>query len=392
MATARPRVGDEQRRARVGVRHLLAPRHRVDDVVAAADAVVALHATDPATVYLSAAARLKAPVADAISAALYDERRLVKLLGMRRTVFTVSRDVAPVVQWSSAVGLLPVERRKLLADLATEGVSDDVEAWLATAMVEVEAVLAERGAATGAELTKAVPALQHRLSGNLPVGSGLVTRVLFLMGVEGRLARGRPRGTWVSSQHEWSTLDAWLPGGLPALDTAAARAELVRRWLARFGPGTEADVVWWTGWTKGHVRAALGAVGAVEVDLDGGVTGYVLADDTAAVKAPAPWAALLPSLDPTAMGWQGREWYLGPHRAPLFDYSGNIGPTVWVDGRIVGGWAQTKAGDLAWRALEDIGRDATALVEREVERTHAFLAGQRVAPRFPTPLQRELAG
>ena len=61
--------------------------------------------------------------------------------------------------------------------------------------------------------------------------------------------------------------------------------------------------------------------------------------------APAePWAALLPALDPTAMGWRERAWYVGEHTAALFDRSGNIGPTAWCDGRIVGGWAQRQDG------------------------------------------------
>ncbi len=391
MAAARPRLTTEQRRARLGVRHLLAPRHRAHDVVAVADGVVALHATDPASVYLAAAARLRAPDAAAIASALYDDRRLVKLLGMRRTVFTVSREVAPLVQWSSAAALQPVERRKLLADLTKEGVSG-AEAWLGAAEADVVSLIRQRSSATGAEISKAVPALRQKLTGGLPVAAGVSTRVLFLLGVQGVLMRGRPRGTWVSSQHEWTLADEWLPGGLGELEPAVARAELVQRWLARFGPGTEADLKWWTGWTFGHVRAALAAVGALVVDLDDGTTGHVLSDDTGAVKAPAPWAALLPALDPTAMGWQARDWYLGPHRAPLFDYSGNIGPTVWWNGRIVGGWAQTKAGAVVWRALEDVGADAVDLIEREVERTQQFLGAVRVSPRFPTPLQRELTG
>ncbi|MDQ0942198.1 hypothetical protein QFZ67_003903 [Streptomyces sp. V1I1] len=55
------RISDEQRRTRLGRRHLLAPSVRADSPVAAADAVVALHATDAATVFLAACARLTAP-------------------------------------------------------------------------------------------------------------------------------------------------------------------------------------------------------------------------------------------------------------------------------------------------------------------------------------------
>ena len=51
--------------------------------------VVALHATDPATVHLSAAARMREPDVAAVERALYDERSLIRMLGMRRTMFVV---------------------------------------------------------------------------------------------------------------------------------------------------------------------------------------------------------------------------------------------------------------------------------------------------------------
>ena len=71
-----------------------------------------------------------------------------------------------------------------------------------------------------------------------------------------------------------------------------------------------------------------------------------------------PWVALLPALDPTTMGWQARDWYLGSHKAQLFDRNGNAGPTIWLDGRIVGGWAIRDAGEVVTGLLEDVGREA----------------------------------
>src|SRR5262249_8620191 len=90
--------------------------------------------------------------------------------------------------------------------------------------------------------------------------------------------------------------------GIAELTTEVARAELVRRWLQAFGPGTLADLRWWTGWTAGEVRQALAAVRAVEVELDGG-TAFLLPQDVEPVPAPEPWVALLPALDPTVMAW-----------------------------------------------------------------------------------------
>ena len=56
------------------------------------------------------------------------------------------------------------------------------------------------------------------------------------------------------------------------------------------------------------------------------------------------------------MGWKHRTWYLGPHRGPLFDRSGNAGPTVWVGGQAVGAWSQRAGGEVVYRLLEDVSR------------------------------------
>ncbi|GAA4934768.1 hypothetical protein GCM10023237_66330 [Streptomyces coeruleoprunus] len=69
---------------------------------------------------------------------------------------------------------------------------------------------------------------------------------------------------------------------------------------------------------------------------------------------------------------------------------GNIGPTVWWGGRIVGGWAQRRDGTLALRLVTDPGRDARAAVEAEADRLTAYLGDRRFTPAYRTPLEREL--
>jgi len=384
-------IGVAERRARLGVRHALAVP--AADVAGAARAVVALHATDPASVVLSALARVPGARAGAVEDALYADRSLVRLLGMRRTVFVVPRDLAPVVQASSTRALRPGERRKVVAMVEQAGLAADGDAWLRAVEDETVVALRARGEATGAQLSAAVAGL--RAQGVVAPGTRneatvrLSTRVLFLLAMDGRIVRGRPVGSWISSQYRWSCAEDWLGAPLDEPPAEVARAELVRRWLARFGPGTVEDLRWWTGWGLRDVRGAAAAAGAVAVDLDG-AAGLVLPGDLDPVEPPASWVALLPALDPTPMGWQRRDWYLGAHRAPLFDRTGNIGPTVWCDGRIVGGWAQRGTGEVAVRLLEDVGAEAAAAVDAAAADLAAAVGDVRVTPRFRTPLEREL--
>jgi hypothetical protein len=117
----------------------------------------------------------------------------------------------------------------------------------------------------------------------------------------------------------------------------------------------------------------------------------VLADDLEPLASPEPAAALLPTLDPTTMGWKERAWYLGPHADVLFDRNGNAGPTVWWDGRVVGGWSQRNDGEIVVRLLEEVGADGVRAVEAEAERLAAWLGDVRLAPGFLPPFHRALS-
>ena len=387
------KIDTAERRRRIAVRHHLAPKARARSVVEAARDLVGLHATDPVSVYLEALARTPKLDVPTMEDALYDERSLLKVLGMRRTMFVVPPDLAPVIQASCTRAIAIAERKRTTQLLASAGVAKDPDRWLRDIEEATMRALEARGEAVATELTKDVPGLGTQI----PFGEGkkwqgvigVSTRVLFLLSMEGRIIRARPRGSWISSQYRWTPTDRWLPGGIPDLPTGEARVELVRRWLATFGPGTLKDIQWWTGWTLGEVRKALAGIKHVEVDLEG-ATGIVLAEDIEPTKEPEPWVALLPTLDATVMGWASRDWYLGEHRSKLFDRNGNAGPTVWVDGRVVGGWGQRPDTSVVWRLFDDVDKEAASAIEQEAERVTTFLGGVRVTPRFRTPLEQEL--
>jgi Winged helix DNA-binding domain len=388
------RVGVRERRARLGARHGLATH--ASTVEDGAGAVVGLHSSDPATVFLSSWARVDNFESADLGDALYRRRSLVRMLGMRRTLFVVPVELAPVMHEACTKALIPAQRARLVRMLEQQSVapSGRGEAWLENVAAETLAALAARGEASARELTVDVPQLGAKLSfgeGKSWAGMmGVSTRVLFLLATEGLIVRTRPLGAWTSGQYRWAPTEHWLGAPLREIDHIEACSELLGRWLRSFGPATMTDIRWWTGWTAALAKTTLGAVDAAEVRLAEG-TGYVLPDDVERAHDADPWVALLPGLDPTAMGWKDRGWYLGDHASDLFDRNGNAGPTVWANGRVVGAWAQTEEGAVVVELFARLDAATRTRLDAERGRLAAWLGGVRIRPRFGTPLGKELA-
>jgi Winged helix DNA-binding domain len=378
-----------ERRSRLARRHFLS--RPASSVVAATASFVGLHSTDPSTPYLSLWARVPGFTVADLDAELYEQRTVLKHLAMRRTLWIVRAGDLPLVQSGASDRVAGNEQRKLVGDVEKAGVAADGAQWLATACQAVLDHLHEHGPAGAAQLRTALPELAgsfnpapgKRWGGETP----LSPRVLTVLGVRGEIVRGPNDGTWTTSRPRWTLTSDWLGAQLPAAEPDRARAELVRAWLQTFGPATLTDIKWWFGNTLTWARQAVRDIGAVEVDMEG-VPGYVLPDDLEVEPEPEPWAALLPGLDVTTMGWFDRDWYLGDHRPQVFDSNGNAGPTAWWNGRIVGGWGQDADGRIELHLLEEIGRDGTRALQQRADALTEWLAGVRTKPRFPSPLSK----
>jgi hypothetical protein len=391
------RISVPERRARLGLAHRLAAGARAGQPTEVATSLVAVHGTDPSSVYLGMMARMAGGGIADIERALYKDKTLIRLLGMRRTVFVTTLDVAPVVQAACSDAVAKNERRKLLGWMAQQDLAPDVSGWLGGAEQAALDALAARGEATAAELAGDDPrlAVQIVLGDATSMGArfSVASRVLFVLAAEGKIVRGRPNGSWTSHQYRWTPLAAWCPDGLEKWSADQAEVELARRWLHSYGPATADDLQWWTGWSKTQTRRVLTNLRPAEVDLDG-VPGIMLESDLEPPPGVQPWAALLPGLDSTPMGWRYRDWFLGEHAGRLFDQTGNIGPSLWWDGRIVGGWAQDRDGQIVCRFLEDAGADAVAAAEAAALRLAGILGNVRLSARTRgrSWLEQELAG
>lgn len=376
-----------ERRNRLARRHFLAEAGslQITRVIAG---LVGLHATDPATPYLSSWARSAGFSTADLNDVLYRQRSAVRHLAMRRTLWLVNTSDLTTIQSAASDRVADNERRRLIADVRKAGVATDGERWLGRACAAVLGHLTEHGPASSTELRAALPELAgsydpapgKRWGGAVPIAP----RVLTVLSARGDIVRGPNDGAWTTSRPRWAVAADWL-GELQR--PINAQAELTRRWLRTFGPATVADVKWWFGTTLTAVRIALAEIGAVEVDLHGH-PGYALADDLEPEPEVPPWCALLPGLDATTMGWFERDWYLGEHRAHVFDRNGNGGPTAWWNGRVVGGWRQDDGARVELQLTEDPGREGRRALQKRADELTSWLDGVRIRPRFPSPLSK----
>ncbi|WP_395657540.1 winged helix DNA-binding domain-containing protein [Nocardioides sp.] len=392
-------VTDVERRHRLARRHALAPGHRAADAVAATRAMTVLHATEAPSVYLSLWARVDEVTVDDVDRALYDDRSLVKQLAMRRTLFVFPRDLLPAAWGSASARVARAQRTRLAKDVVAGGIAEDGAAWVDAACAAVLERLADGSELSAQELREQVPELAGRIEISPGKSYGgvfpIAPRVLTQLGVEAKIVRGRNSGHWRTARPRWTAMESWLGEVPEPAEEREGYAELVRRWLGTFGPGSAADLQWWLGSTAGAVRHALADLGAVEVPLDGGRAGWVLPDDPL-LDGPEPevepWAALLPVLDPTVMGWKERGFHLGPHAPMLFDRNGNAGTTAWWDGRVVGCWVQDPDGVVVVELLEDVGTEGRAALEAEAGRLSAWLGGHRVSTVYPSLAMKQAIG
>jgi hypothetical protein len=317
-------------RALLGRQHLLerAPVGVVDAVAH----LVALQSQNPSSAYLALHARVAgfrhADLADAML-----DRRVVRLALLRDTVHLVTADDA-LRLWPL---LEPMLRRRTIGATSAGPTLRQVDLDdLARAALDA---LADEPLAAGP--------LGERLGATWP---GLDERALAL-GARGilPLVQVTPRGVWGSSMATtWTPAPTWL--GRPTADVAdpadrdAALADLVRRYLAAYGPATVADVQQWSGLTRlaavvDRIRPEL--VEVRHTDPPGGRP-RVLLDLPDAPRpgddVPAP-VRLLPDFENLLLSHADRTRVVPPEVRPALASRNGMPPgTVLVDGVVAGSW------------------------------------------------------
>jgi hypothetical protein len=312
--------------------HVLRKQHLADDSklndpVKIAIDIGGLHGTSATGPYLALLARSTSFQRDDLAAEMSKKKSLARIRYVRNTIYILPKDFLPVA-YAATSQMAEVTAARFSKYL---GITPTQYARISNKILKI---LKGRGLTTREIKQKLRTAIN-------------IAPIVNLMCDKGLLIRSLPREGWKSTQHAYFLFKDYYPDlDLRALDEMAARGKILRQYISSFGPVSEKDMAWWTGFPKTQVKKILedsgDDVSSIEIpELEGRF--YILSSEMDPLRSQVvpdhPVVNILPGLDPFIMGYKDRSRYRQPkHDKMIFDRSGNATSTILVDGRIVGIW------------------------------------------------------
>jgi Winged helix DNA-binding domain len=155
-------------------------------------------------------------------------------------------------------------------------------------------------------------------------------RIWYAMRLEGRIGHSAESSLWGAAPQRV----AFVAVEYPEIDGAAARSELVRRYLAAFGPATRAEIAGWSGMKVGDFADNLEGLRRLRDDRGRELLDLPRAPLPAA-DAPAP-VRFLPKFDNVLLDRQ--RVLPDEYRRVVVRKNADVQPTFIVDGLVAGVW------------------------------------------------------
>ncbi len=361
----------------------LADDSKMDDVVQVADDIGGLHGTTATGPFLSLFARSHSFSRDDLAVEMSQKKNLARVRYVRNTIYVLPKEFIPVA-FAATSQMAEVTSARFSQYM---GITPTQYARISNKILKI---LKGRGLTTR-EIKKKL-----RTSINL-------APIVNLMCDKGLLVRSLPREGWRSTQHTYFLFEDYYPDlELSSYEEKEARRIIVEKYIDSFGPVSEQDIVWWTGFPKSQVKEILEDLGdeLSSVEIPELESKYLVfsseRDSLLSAKPPEfPIINILPSLDPYIMGYKDRDRYLHPkHHKMVFDRSGNATSTILLDGQVVGIWDLEEPLVKVFY-LDDIGKDVQKKVRARATNIGKFVTGKPVQVTVchsMVPLSKRTAG
>ena len=175
----------------------------------------------------------------------------------------------------------------------------------------------------------------------------------------------------VGKQFTYALLDERVPEA-KTLNRDEALAELTRRYFTSHGPATLPDFVWWSGLTAADARRGLALIDSELRNELVEKTDYYFSFAKPKTQRPLSTAHLLPAFDEYNVAYKGRQIMLG-HTSAALSTADMLGPTVMLDGMIVGRWKLRADQSVAIAAARRLSKTERGALAQAVDRYGAFL-------------------
>jgi hypothetical protein len=300
-------------------------------------------------------------------------RAVIKLRCMRRTLHSISSEVAPVLHQATVRFRLADARRRYTVLGATESeirvikelVLDGVEAGPASSR-DLEEVVQE---ASGMRTDRMRLLVRNVIKELWELG------ILCYLNLSDRF--GREIRRYGSMVLEFPNVD------LTSIDEETARRELIAAHVEAYGPVTVGDISWWSGLSPGRVASIVSDLNGslAQVRLAGFAQHFYVHEShlesmLRGEQTVEPWAEFLGSEDPSLKGYQeSRRRYLRDDWASaLFNEIGEARPSIVSSGEVLGTWSWDRARRrIRQRLFRRLRKAEESLVRHAGKRLEMFL-------------------
>ncbi|MFC2167921.1 winged helix DNA-binding domain-containing protein [Acidobacteriota bacterium] len=344
----------------------LSAESKLDNIVQIARDIGGLHATSATTPYLSLLARTNSFAKENLQEELYKKKSLAKVTYVRKTMFILPSDRLPTA-------FAAVQRNaEILTDQHLKYLQLTQKEYETTAKKILE-VLRNRGMTLN-ELKAEIGAVPNLMY------------IVRMMGFQGILIRGAPKSGWKNSQHSYHPLKEYYPDlDKNIVEEKEAQRFVIKDYITNFGPVTETDITWWTGFLKSRVRELLKEIqeelSTVKISGLGDLFYFLSSQKSSMRNGPSQdFNALniLPCLDPYMMGYKIRDRYLEQKfYSYVFDRSGNATTTILYRGQVVGIW-DFEAPLFKYFLFYEMGSEIMNNLKSEAEKIGLFISGKEI--------------
>jgi Winged helix DNA-binding domain len=176
----------------------------------------------------------------------------------------------------------------------------------------------------------------------------------------------------------WMRAEQWVPRPKKLLSIEDYRVGLLRKYVARYGPVSRRDMLYWTGHGAMDLDRALESL-APELDrvkVEGSREEFYKLGDMEDAPSP-PRVVLLPKFDSLMMGYRDKSRFLDlRHQRQVFRPQGMIEATILLDGFVAATWRRKNEGEnsrVNVNLVRALKRPEKQMIEHELREYSEYL-------------------